>query len=101
MPTCRHSVQPATAERRDIPIEQFTYDPAADCFTCPTGKLLARIGASNVGTVTGGVIYGARPEECTGCPLKERCCPTAHARTLFRANDQGVRERVVRYLATA
>lgn len=94
-------LKPTLAERRDVPIERFTYDPAADCYTCPEGKLLARFGASNVGTVTGGVIYRARPEECAVCLLKESCCPTAHARTLFRANDQGVRERVVRYLATS
>jgi hypothetical protein len=93
-------LKPTLADRRAVPVEHFAYDPTADCYTCPDGKTLPRFGASNVGTVTGGVIYRAHPEECTGCPLKESCCPTAHARTVFRANDQGVRERVVRYPAT-
>jgi transposase len=93
-------LKPSTAERREVPIERFSYDPVADRFTCPEGKMLTRQGVSNVSTVVGGVIYRAHPRDCSACPLKVACCGEAQARTVFRANDQGVRERVIRYLKT-
>lgn len=93
-------LKPTTAQERAVPAERFVYDPATDRYTCPEGKPLTRQGNSNASTVSGGVIYAAREKDCHACPLKAACCPNARSRTLFRANDQGVRERVLRHLNT-
>jgi hypothetical protein len=89
-----------TAQQREVPVERFAYDPATDRYTCPEGKPLTRQGKSNESTVRGGVIYAARERDCQACPLKAACCPNARYRTLFRINDQGVRERVKRHLSS-
>jgi hypothetical protein len=48
----------------------------------------------------GGIIYRARPAVCAACPLKEICCGTAQARTVFRPDDGGVRDRAVAFVRT-
>lgn len=76
------------------------YDPATDCYRCPTGHLLRRMGRTRTGTPLGGIQYRADPQVCRACPLKVDCCDTAAARTITRPDDAGLSERVRAYLAT-
>lgn len=48
----------------------FTFDAAADHFTCPQGKTLARKQLSNKDKM---VIYAARKDDCAACTEKPRC----------------------------
>ncbi len=52
----------------------FAYDAAADCFTCPQGKTLARKQLSNKDKM---VIYAARKDDCAVCTDKPRCTRAA------------------------
>src|SRR5207249_4604426 len=88
------------AQTRAVPLADFIYDLMADRYMCPAGQALTYQGVSNESSKSGGVIYAARERVCAACRLKATCCPNARYRTLFRANDQGVRERARHHLAT-
>lgn len=88
------------ATRRALPADAFAYDALTDTYVCPAGKRLRRQGTSTTGGTNGGVIYRARPTECAACAHKAACCGTAQARTMFRPDDGGLRDRTVAYLRT-
>jgi transposase len=88
------------ATYRAVTIEQFAYDEARDQYRCPEGQVLRRQGQSATAGAMGGIIYRARPRICAACPIKEACCGTAQARTVFRPDDGGVRDRAVAYTRT-
>jgi transposase len=88
------------ATYRAVPIEAFTDDEARDRYRCPEGQILRRQGQSATAGAMGGIIYRARPRVCAACPLKEACCGTAQARTVFRPDDGGVRDRAVAFVRT-
>src|SRR6266542_6754530 len=88
------------ASRRALPADAFAYDPASDSYLCPAGQRLRRQGTSTTGGTNGGIIYRARPTECAACTHKATCCGTAQARTMFRPDDGGLRDRTVAYLRT-
>jgi len=48
----------------------FSYDSAADAFTCPAGKTLARSGLDGSGKL---VMYMASARDCGDCPHKRQC----------------------------
>jgi len=52
----------------------FSYDAAADSFTCPAGKMLARKQLHNKDKM---VIYAARAEDCGSCANKPKCTGAA------------------------
>jgi transposase len=58
----------------------FSYDSAADAFTCPAGKTLARNGVDGSGKL---VMYMASARDCGGCPHKPQCT-TAKRRSVSR-----------------
>jgi transposase len=58
----------------------FSYDSAADAFTCPAGKTLARQGLDGSGKL---VMYAASARDCGGCPHKPQCT-TAKRRSVSR-----------------
>ena len=67
--------------------EACCYDAAANCYTCPEGKILryksrqALVGQSKY-------TYLADAGDCAACPQKARCCPTSQGgRQLVRAED--------------
>jgi hypothetical protein len=88
------------ASRRALPADAFAYDAPTDTYLCPAGQRLRRQGTSTTGGTNGGVIYRARPSACAACTHKALCCGTAQARTMFRPDDGGLRDRTVAYLRT-
>ena len=69
---------------------EFTYDPAADVFTCPEGRTLRHRGYEprNAAHRT----Y-ARPSDCRVCPRKPGCTD-ARAQRVLRMVDEDARDRV-------
>ena len=68
---------------------RFTYDAAADTFTCERGNVLCRVRVRRrVGSVSR--IYAARHGSCQGCPLMARCSKSAELkqRTLSIPEEQ-------------
>lgn len=58
-------------------LEKFTYDPQADVYACPAGKILKHRGrASEPGVVIHK--YTARIETCAACEFRAQCCPGNH-----------------------
>jgi transposase len=88
------------AARRALPADAFVYDALTDSYLCPAGGRLRRQGRSTTGGTNGGTIYRARPSACAACAHKAVCCPTARARTMFRPDDGGLRDRTAAYLRT-
>jgi len=54
--------------------EKFTYDAAANSFTCPAGKSLRYKSQYKTGQFTY-YAYLARKSDCQQCPFKSQCCP--------------------------
>jgi transposase len=88
------------ATYRALTIDAFTYDEANDQYRCPEGQVLRRQGQSATAGAMGGILYRARPRVCAACPIKEMCCGTAQARTVFRPADGGVRDRAAAFART-
>lgn len=64
----------------------FVYDPVANQFRCPTGKLLvAQRSKAGIGKIEHS--YTAVQSDCEQCPHKMRCCPKAPARSVLRIED--------------
>lgn len=57
----------------------FVYDEARDHYTCPEGKTLRSVGSR---TRRGEEVRIYEAQECSGCPLKARCCPKYDTRRL-------------------
>ena len=73
------------SERQDGTFSRadFSYDPEADTYTCPEGKILTTSGTVvNEGTTR---IYRGSTFDCGPCRLKEQCCPNTLARKRGRA----------------
>jgi transposase len=75
----------------------FTYDPAADHYTCPAGKQLRQFNRtfksqrSGV-TKAGQKLYRARKADCDLCPLKDTCCPGQPNRKIMRSIHEASRD---------
>lgn len=68
----------------------FAFDPAADCYTCPAGKKLRTTGARVNDDAT--LLYRASKHDCDVCSLKPRCCPRTPARKVPRSIYEGARD---------
>lgn len=68
---------------------EFTYDPAADVFTCPEGRVLRHRGYEPRSATHR---YYARPGDCRICPRKPDCTD-APARRVLRMVDEDARNR--------
>jgi transposase len=86
-------------ERRDGTFSRsdFTFDAAADHYTCPNGKQLKRyrrtfkqprsgIGKDQM------IRYRAEQGDCRACPFKEQCCPNTSRRTVPRSVHESARD---------
>lgn len=69
---------------------EFTYDPAADVFTCPEGRTLRHRGYE---PRTATHRCYARSGDCRICPRKPNCTD-APARRVLRMVDEDIRDRV-------
>jgi transposase len=65
---------------------EFRYDPEADVYVCPAGKLLRPLGKKKDGEDRSDRVtfYRARAAECAVCPLKPRCTTNKNGRQLRR-----------------
>lgn len=71
--------------KRTFAVREFVYDIATDTYGCPGGRRLILVHTRTRRTQTGyqsfEQIYEA--DDCTGCPLKARCCPQSERRRLY------------------
>jgi transposase len=89
-------IDKSTREDGTFSRSDFTYDPEADTYTCPEGKILTTSGTVvNEGTTR---IYRGSTFDCAPCHLKEKCCPNTPARKIPRSIYEHARE-VARALA--
>lgn len=93
-------------ERKDgtLSSNEFAWDEQANAYRCPQGhELLSerRVFTRPRDHVTkdATIIYRASQGDCTGCPLKQRCCPNTPARKIRRSVHEDSRD-VARELAT-
>jgi hypothetical protein len=83
---------------------EFTWDEQANEYTCPQGHPLRsqwrafKIERSHV-TKADTIIYTARKQDCSSCPMKQRCCPNTPVRKIVRSVHEAARD-VARKIAT-
>ena len=79
-----------------FPKERFTYDPAADAYHCPGGRLLdTRYRSVTRGHVS---IQYSSPAACAACTIRARCTG-GRWRRINRWENEAVLERMARRLA--
>lgn len=83
------------AKQGRFSLNDFTYDRAADTYTCPAGELLHPMEGRWQNTSGRTEIrYASRGAICKTCPLKGRCLsPTARQRIVARWEHEDVLER--------
>jgi transposase len=87
------------SERKDgtLPSSEFVWDEQANEYRCPQGHALLsdrrqftkprdRI------TKAGTILYSASQHDCTGCPMKQRCCPNMPNRRIMRSVHERSRD---------
>jgi transposase len=81
---------------------EFRYDPGADVYSCPAGKLLRPLGKKK-GEDRGyrETYYRARASDCAACPLKPRCTTNKNGRQLRRYPGERHVDLVRSYRGTA
>ena len=90
-------IDKSTRDDGTLSRSDFTYDPAADTYSCPAGKTLQRNrrafskprpNAPPDDTYR----YRAAKADCDACPLKSRCSPNTPARKVTRSIYEGARD---------
>ena len=90
-------IDKSTRDDGTIARSDFTYDQAADTYSCPAGKTLQRNrrafskprpNAPPDDTYR----YRAAKADCDACPLKSRCSPNTPARKVTRSIYEGARD---------
>ncbi len=88
------------SERKDgtFSRDDFSYDPAADAYACPTGKPLHKrrrhfAKLRTAVTKANTIIYRASKSDCGACPLKPRCCPNTPMRKVPRSIHEAARDK--------
>ena len=86
-------------ERKDGTFSRsdFTFDAAADQYTCPNGKPLVRYQRAFTKPRSGihkdqTIRYHARTKDCRACAFKEQCCPNTPRRKVNRSIHESARE---------
>jgi transposase len=87
------------SERKDgtLPSSDFVWDEQANEYRCPQGHALLsdrrqftkprdRI------TKAGTILYSASQHDCTGCPMKQQCCPNMPNRRIMRSVHERSRD---------
>lgn len=66
------------------------YDPSQDCYTCPKGQRIERVGTSVSVSANGYRNESARyrAANCRGCPLRESCYKSASDQRSFEVNHR-------------
>src|SRR4051795_3491595 len=81
-----------TFSRRD-----FRWDKRTGVYVCPNNKVLHTTGTLHEGRM---LRYRASKFDCTGCPLKEQCCPNMPARQVPRDLEEDARDVARRLMRT-
>lgn len=87
------------SERKDgtLPSSEFVWDEQTNEYRCPQGHALLsdrrqftkprdRI------TKAGTILYSASQHDCTGCPIKQQCCPNMPNRRITRSVHERSRD---------
>ena len=61
---------------------EYTYDPAADTYTCPVGEILRHTTTDRDGKRT----YRSTPERCRTCPCRAKCGANEKGQKVFTAH---------------
>jgi hypothetical protein len=77
--------------------DRFTYDAENDCYWCPQGQPLHRFRWRRT---EGSIVYGADPEICNRCSVKDRCTRGKSGRSLQRSIYASYLEKVEEYHET-
>lgn len=67
--------------------ENFRYNPEANTYTCPTGKVLRQYAARRDRIGITRHAYRARAGDCRECSFRTRCCRGVTARTISRREN--------------
>ncbi len=75
----------------------FRYDAETDSYTCPGGKLLMRSRRNhskprNPVCKDGFSRYLGTKRDCSGCNLKQHCCPNTPVRKMLRSQHEAARD---------
>jgi hypothetical protein len=90
-----------------FPRSDFTYDPAADTYQCPTGKTLKRNRRAfrtprPNAPADDTYRYRASKADCDACELKSRCSPNTPARkvtcSIYEGRARSRQDRRLRHL---
>jgi hypothetical protein len=74
---------------REFYPDKFTYDSAADSFTCPAGKVLVRKRSQQrEGRIEH--TYSGTQTDCVSCPYRSKCCPKSSPRSVVRKQDSEI-----------
>lgn len=96
-----HAYIPLPEWGRGLPVfakGAFTYDPAADAYTCPDGATLPFDRLNKTQRL---IVYRADPSTCNACSLKAQCTESSRGRTVVRSYDEEYLDRVRVYHETA
>lgn len=77
--------------------DQFHYDKEKDVFICPNQQELKYY---TYDKERGSRRYMSRKSQCSGCPLKEKCCPNSQFRTIRQSIYYEEYERLKQRLKT-
>jgi len=95
---------PVTKKGQRFTRAAFLFDVSADSFYCPMGKRLSFSCLTSHQRANNRVVqtrvYRGRKEDCSVCPLKERCIPSHHSsRRLERMNHSESLDKVAQWMA--
>jgi transposase len=87
------------SQRKDgtLSSREFTWDEQAKQYRCPQGHALLSERRSFTKprdhvTKDATIIYRASQHDCTGCPMKQQCCPNTPARKIRRSLHEDSRD---------
>jgi transposase len=72
----------------DFHSEAFRFDPMANHYVCPNGKIL-RLATKERHRGRIKLKYQAKPSDCAACPFRQQCCPKTRSRRITRSGDSG------------
>ena len=76
---------------RVLPKSEFHYDQQQDCYWCPAGQRLDRVGGSND---RGRPYYTYGGADCRNCELRAQCTSSVKGRTIKRYQGEELKEEL-------
>ena len=84
--------------------QDFVWNETANEYRCPSGKRLRcswrKLERTHI-TKADTIIYRSSQADCTGCPMKDRCCPNTPSRKIHRSIHEKARDVARRVAGTA